>query len=369
MKKKFEGLASARAPQDRRTPPTHWQQTLKTLCQQDITAQERHHYIVALREKLFPNDGPVPSNRSDSHAAITNLPTTTLISFIKACQHLRDWPFVVRCCEEYQKRLDRTASSNALQHRATDNLHLLGIAYQHLGLFHPAERVLQRAMGNGDERRDRQPSTDAYQQLQQQVKSLPKGIDALHADPLRLTPLQSHHEQDFLWQYADPKIAELCNLPDFNDEDKDWQQWLETYRKKSRAHLFAVNHSYWGFIGSVSLELSRDCGFFYYWLGRDFQGHGFGPQAVMIMLDWARQYLGLRHCYATTYKDNIASKKAMGKMGFRPLPFQVILPDNPDYEEDLFYWGDRQSDRVSLAEVERLFIDRGFEGQIRAIGT
>ena len=114
----------------------------------------------------------------------------------------------------------------------------------------------------------------------------------------------------------------------------------------------------------MGLEISKGVGFFYYWLGKDFQGHGYGPQAVAIMLDWARRYLGLRRCYATAYKDNIPSQKAMGKIGFRPLPLKVVLPDNQDYEEDVFYWGNHQSDRASFSEINRFFSDRDFEGQV-----
>ena len=369
MKQTFKGLASERASENQRTPPANWQQRLKTLCQQDMTPQERHPYIVALRENLFPNPDLINHHKVTRNTAIPNLPTTTLLFLIKACRHLRDWPLVVHCAKEYQKRLDRTTSSNTLHHRAIDNLHLLSRAYQHLGLFHPAEKALQRAMGNGNDRADRQRTIDEYRQLQQRVKALPKGIDTLQADPLRLTPLQSHHEKDFLWQYADPKIAELCNLPNFDSEDEDWQQWLKANQEKSGDRLFAINHLYWGFIGSVSLELSREFGFFYYWLGADFQGYGYGPNALAILLDWASRHSGLRRCYATAYKDNIPSHKAMSKVGFRPLPLKVILPGNTDYEEDLFCWGDRQSDRLSLAEIEQLFIDRDFAGQVLPIAS
>ena len=335
-------------------PPTNWRHNLKALCQQDITAPERHNYITFLRKKLFPNNEPVNNN-----AVIAHLPTTTLLLLIKACQRLRDWPLIIHCGEEYQKRLERTVSGNYHHRHSLDNLRLLSRAYQQLGLFDPAEHCLQRAI-HGDDH----PLIDNYRQLQQRAKVLPKGIDALRADPLLLTPLQNHHEDDFLWQYADPTIRELCNLPDFNQDDEDWRQWLHTNQKPAAKHLFAVNHRHWGFIGSVGLELSRDVGFFHYWLGKNFQGQGYGPQAVTILLNWARRHLGLRCCYATTYKHNIPSRKALAKIGFQPAPLKVILPDDANYQEDLFYWSGHQTDKPSFSEINRFFSDRDFEGQV-----
>ncbi|MBE7383701.1 MAG: GNAT family N-acetyltransferase [Leptolyngbya sp. SIO1E4] len=344
------------APTHKCNLPTSWHQTLKTLCQRPINAQQRHYYLTFLRKKLFPNPNP-----ENNHTFITILPTTTILLLIKACQHLKDWPLIIHCCEEYQNRLNR-AVTNPLSRHSLNNLHLLSQAYQHLGLYDLAQHTLQQAINHSGQ--PPQPLLDAYQQLQKQTTALPNGIDTLQVDPLILTPLQSHHEDNFRWQYADPTIAELCNLPDFNqDDEEDWQQWLRTNQTAAK-HLFAVNHRHWGFIGSVGLEHFKDVGFFHYWLGKDFRGQGYGPQAVTILLDWARRYLGLRCCYATTYRDNIPSRKALAKIGFQPIPLKVILPDSPDYEEDLFYRGNHQSDRTLFSEISRLFIERDFEGQV-----
>ncbi|NEO24711.1 GNAT family N-acetyltransferase [Moorena sp. SIO4A5] len=336
------------------TTKINWRDKIKTLYQKDINPHERHDYITFIRDKFFPNH-----NLADNKPVIANLPTTTILQLIKACKHLKDWPLIIYCCEEYQNRLDKTMSSNNLPPHAIDNLRLLSRAYQQLGMFEAAEQTLQRAIQSGD----RQPLLDEYRQQQQLANSLPKGVEALRSDQLLLTPLQTYHEEDFLWQYADPNIAELCNLPDFDDEE-DWQEWLKTNQTKSTKYQFAVNHKYWGFIGSVGLEISQRIGFFFYWLGTDFQGNGYGSQAVRIMLDWASRYLGLRCCYAKAYKHNIPSKKAMEKIGFRPLPFKTTIPEREDYEEELFYWGEHQTDRLSLSEINRFFMSLGFNERV-----
>ena len=173
-------------------PPTHWRQTLKTLCQQPINAQQRQQYITFLRKKLFPN--PRPANNG---SLITTLPTTTILLLIKACRRLKDWPLIIHCCEEYQNRLDR-AVTNKLSRHSLNNLRLLSQAYQHLGLYDLAQHTLQRVI-NHTEQPPYQSLLNDYQQLLQQTKTLPNGIETLQAEPLILTPLQSHHKDNFLW--------------------------------------------------------------------------------------------------------------------------------------------------------------------------
>ncbi|NEO78821.1 GNAT family N-acetyltransferase [Moorena sp. SIO4G3] len=336
------------------TAPTNWRHKIKTLYQKKINPHERQNYITFIRDKFFPNH-----NLAENKPIIANLPTTSILQLIKASKHLKDWPLIIYCCEEYQNRLDKAVSGYKLPPHSIDNLRLLSRAYQQLGMFDSAEKTLQRVIQSSD----RQQLIEEYQQLQLRTKGLPKGVETLRSDQLLLTPLQTYHEDDFLWQYADPNIAELCNLPDF-DEEEDWQEWLKTNQTKSTKYQFAVNHKYWGFIGSVGLEISQRIGFFYYWLGTDFQGNGYGSQAVRIMLDWASRYLGLRCCYAKAYKHNIPSKKAMEKIGFRPLPCKVVIPEREDYEEELFYWGEHQTDRLSLSEINRFFMGQGFNERV-----
>lgn len=135
---------------------------------------------------------------------------------------------------------------------------------------------------------------------------------------LALEPLAHHHAQDFLWQYYDPAIAELCCLPTFVDE-LDWHYWLADIWRADGRLPHAVLHREWGFIGCVSLAMYRDVGFFYYWLGRDFQGRGFGPRAGALLLSLAQQAYGLRCCYAKAFDHNLRSRRGLEKMGFADL--------------------------------------------------
>lgn len=139
---------------------------------------------------------------------------------------------------------------------------------------------------------------------------------------LSLEPLGHHHVDDFAWQYHDPAIAELCCLPYFDDAEH-WHQWLMESRDYGDQIIFGIQHQDWGFIGSVSLVLHEGVGFFYYWLGRDFQGLGFGPRAVGLLFDIAEQYWGMYACYAKAFKENAPSIRGLLKLGFSEVDFPV----------------------------------------------
>ncbi|HYD80195.1 MAG TPA: GNAT family N-acetyltransferase [Paucimonas sp.] len=169
-------------------------------------------------------------------------------------------------------------------------------------------------------------------------------------EELRLEPLGHHHAPDFGWQYYDPAIAELCCLPDFPGAG-EWHRWLDRIYSHGDQAIFAVVHRRWGFIGCVSLILRGDIGFFYYWIGRDFQGCGFGPRAAALMLDDAYRHAGMRCCYAKVYDYNLASRKALEKIGFEDLGICAAAPD----DDQLFYrLGEPQASARTAAELHAL---------------
>ena len=167
---------------------------------------------------------------------------------------------------------------------------------------------------------------------------------------LTLEPLAHHHARDFAWQYGDPSIAELCCLPLFADA-LDWHGWLAERWREGRRLLYAVLHDDWGFIGCVSLTLHRDLGFFYYWLGRDFQGRGFGPRAGQLLLDLAQRAYGLRGCYAKAFDYNLRSRRGLDKMGFTGLGMRGA---GDDCNQVFYRRGPPQSRRRTIDELHCL---------------
>jgi RimJ/RimL family protein N-acetyltransferase len=169
-------------------------------------------------------------------------------------------------------------------------------------------------------------------------------------DDLRLEPLGHHHVSDFAWQYYDPAIAELCCLPCFENAD-EWHCWLNDIYAYGDERIFAVIHRVWGFIGSVSLVLNGDIGFFSYWIGRDFQGYGFGPSAASLLLTAGHRHAGMRCCYTKVYGNNTRSRKALEKIGFEDLGICAAEPNN----DQLFYrFGERGVCARTVAELHTM---------------
>ena len=140
---------------------------------------------------------------------------------------------------------------------------------------------------------------------------------------LHLEPLGHHHLNDFAWQYYDPSIAKRCCLPRFNDAEH-WSHWLTETQDYGDQIIFGVQHRDWGFIGSVSLVLHQGVGFFYYWIGRDYQNLGFGPRAVGLLFDLAERHWGMRACYAKVFQNNGASLRGLHKLGFSEVDFPIV---------------------------------------------
>lgn len=177
---------------------------------------------------------------------------------------------------------------------------------------------------------------------------------------LRLEPLGHHHCADFAWQYWDPEIARLCCLPVFGD-DAAWHRWLDECWGHGDQRLYAVLHRDWGFVGSVSLTLHEDLGFFYYWIGRDFQGQGLGPAAVRLLLADAFERRGMRACYAKVFEHNAPSRRALARLGFEPLDFR---PAPPHDDELLYRLGPPQGRWDSAEALQGLFERMGTQTRV-----
>ncbi|WP_337841413.1 GNAT family N-acetyltransferase [Rheinheimera sp.] len=246
--------------------------------------------------------------------------------------HLCDWPFLQQI-QQLQKKTD------VLRHIQPAVLQ---------GHFEQACSQLQAA--------SRSPTqADSARALQQELatlrQQLPCAEAELHQGCISLTPLHYHHVADFGWQYADPSIASLCNLPQFVSAEH-WLGWLYQCRQERARRLFAVMHQEWGFIGSVSLQLFHGVGFFYYWLGKDFQGWGLGPLAVQILLRLGRR-LGMHCCYAKTFNFNLPSQKALHKLGFIALPFSAQAPSA---DEQFYYLGPAQHQSWLHHQLQQLLL-------------
>jgi RimJ/RimL family protein N-acetyltransferase len=178
---------------------------------------------------------------------------------------------------------------------------------------------------------------------------------------LCLVPLDHAHCDDFAWAYHDPEIAARCCLPRFADA-AEWHAWVDDCRAFGDQMTFAVWHRDWGFIGSVSLLMAEDIGFFYYWIAADFQGLGLGPKAAHLLFELAETHWGLRVCYAKCFVANHPSCKALAKLGFTP----VDLAIRSDRDGEQYYRrAPSQAPAVTLAEELRfLFMRMGSTARV-----
>ena len=180
---------------------------------------------------------------------------------------------------------------------------------------------------------------------------------------IALAPLSYHHKDEFFWQYFDPQISQLCCLPTF-DEYYTWSDWLIRQQGLADQTTFAVMHQYWGFIGVVSLVVQGHVGFFYYWIGEDFRGQGFGGEAASLLLAYGAEYHQIDCYYAKVFEHNIPSQKAMKKMGFQRLPFNAAPPNET---EQLYYYGRNKLVRENALECQQLFNDMGSNTNVNMV--
>ncbi len=203
-------------------------------------------------------------------------------------------------------------------------------------------------------------ATDMYDALQRWIAFVDQCAPPIIGEALRLEPLGHHHADDFAYQYFDPAIAERCCLPTFADA-AHWHRWLDQCWGYGDQRLYAVIHPEWGFVGSVSLIIRDDIGFFYYWLGPDFQGYGLGPAAAGLLLDDAHRQRSMRTCYAKVFEDNLPSRRALEKLGFEALDF---CPTPPSVHEVLYRLGPPQPRQCSVEELRVLFERMGSDTRI-----
>lgn len=266
------------------------------------------------------------------------LPEVRLSEFVALTFAWGDWPLMIAAGDALATRRPLTA------HEAWS----LVVASRQMGdLTTAAARCRSRMFAHP---RESWPEAEYHALLD--MHEFRQSVPPIVAESgLRLEPLGHHHAQDFAAQYYDPDIAELCCLPTFT-QDAQWHCWLDTCWGYGDQRLYAVIEPEWGFVGCVSLIAHDDVGFFYYWIGRDFQGCGLGTAAVRLLLEDAAECHGMRACYAKVFEHNAPSRRALEKLGFVALDFR---PAPPDADELFYRCGPPQPRQHSAEELRALF--------------
>ncbi len=169
-------------------------------------------------------------------------------------------------------------------------------------------------------------------------------------DTLHLQLLGHHHASSFLSIYTQ-QTSYLCRLPVFQDI-REWHSWLWEKHADNTELIFAVTHKILGLIGVVSVVLSDDSGFFYYWIGEEFRGQGYGPLAVSMMLDEVSCRWGINTYYAKAFEFNQASLSGLEKLGFQKLDIRAAAPN---HDELFFRRGPAQNEQLALEKMRKFY--------------
>jgi RimJ/RimL family protein N-acetyltransferase len=288
----------------------------------NIYASERLAILMNLRDFYREHQSRIELNHCNQLAEI--------------CQYLCDWKLLITVAQQ-----GLVLQPNNVQLRC-----YLMQACWHLGDHQGAIALATRYVLDAPVQNifyDYYQRISAWQRFSKVKKFTPSSL--LQGKHIYLQPLGHQHVNDFAWQYADPRIAALCCLPLYQGGNQ-WHEWLAEDMEDSRRATYAVMHPEWGFIGIACLIRYRELGLFYYWLGEDFQGHGFGPDAVEMLLDHDFAYKDMKVCYAKVYEYNIPSIKAITKMGFIPLSVTAKFP----FDQELFFYKGTVADEDYLQQ-------------------
>lgn len=229
----------------------------------------------------------------------------------------------------------------------------LGIAHWQLAAYSEAETYLVKALelapepasenemenSAGNENRLIAPSIRqqladlrSWQaQCQQLLGAQTLRLSATPANPkLMFGSLLGPHQAQALYRLQ--RHPELCRLTGVEclqstGHARDWLQREQTDSK----HVLAILHPDLGLIGVAALECPAQSlasagsrsGRFYYWIGQDYQHQGYGPQALALLHQLA-SIKGVQHIFSTVAQTNMASQRALAKLGYQRLPFEPI---------------------------------------------
>lgn len=335
-----------------------WQTHLEQLNQSYVAPEDRLYWMSAMRQwrqfHIVEDSQNRPVYREPDWPLET-LPGVLLV-MCEVAYSLCDWAVIIELHQLLDK-LDRAVDGAQFEIESLQR----AVAFWQIGQLHQARDFLKRCI---TEVSPQSPVVAFYQQIENDISRCSIAPHDCSDGDILLCPLEEQHLSAFSWVYNDPQIAKLCNLPEFAD-DEQWFDWLAAEQSNPAKAVFAVMHQQWGFIGSVSIEVHDGVGFIYYWLGQDFQGGGFGPKAVLLMLSVAEKHFGMRACYAKVFDYNLPSQKALSKLGFNPLPFKLAAPNQTQI---YFYRGEEKSLQQLAPELERLMrftdVDNRLETQL-----
>ena len=139
----------------------------------------------------------------------------------------------------------------------------------------------------------------------------------IESERLTLKPISLDYVDDIFREFT-PVVA-TYTYPQPNDDINrtiDWiKRCLSRLKNGSDLQMVAVNKE-GEFLGYVALEnLTTRTPELGIWLKESAHGHGFGSEAIGLLVDWANDNLDFDYLFYPVSKENIASRKVAEKNG------------------------------------------------------
>lgn len=153
--------------------------------------------------------------------------------------------------------------------------------------------------------------------------------------PVYASLLGPHQAQALYRLQRDPELCRQAGVKVLRSTGMA-RDWIQREQDEHR-HVLAILHRDLGLIGVATLACppgaitdggSRSARF-YYWIGTDYQHHGYGQQALALLHQLAG-IQGMHHLFSTVGQNNMASRRTLAKLGYQRLPFELV-GERPGY--------------------------------------
>jgi RimJ/RimL family protein N-acetyltransferase len=162
---------------------------------------------------------------------------------------------------------------------------------------------------------------------------------------LSIEPLGQEHAASLLYPYRDEQIGIMTRLPALRSVEEA-QAWITEEAQDTGRRSYAVMHACWGLIGVVSSHCAHEAGYFYFWIGSDFQQRGFGQRAAKLLFTQLTAS-GVSGVYTSVYKENLHSQYLMKKLGLVRMEINTLPPDDAQY---FYYLGGELNEEKVLKD-------------------
>jgi RimJ/RimL family protein N-acetyltransferase len=162
---------------------------------------------------------------------------------------------------------------------------------------------------------------------------------------LSIEPLGQEHAASLLYLYRDEQIGIMTRLPAMCNVE-EVQTWMADEAQDAGRRSYAVMHACWGLVGVVSSHCAHAAGYFYFWIGSDFQQCGFGQRAARLLFAQLAA-TGVSGIYTSVYKQNLHSRHLMGKLGLVWMEIKTLPPDDA---HEFYYLGGEADEKKVLVD-------------------